>query len=474
MDSTKRTDGGTAAPVAPELRLDYRQLFVGTPQPMWIFDTETLAFLDVNDVAIRHYGYSRDEFLGMTIKAIRPSDGVPRLLAHLPKTRSEPTTTTTRWRHRKQDGSVIDVEITSFRVRFAGRPARLVMVNDVTERNEAQARNRYHAFLLGAITDAVVATDDAFVITSWNAAAERIYGWTADEVLGRPATEFIPSELSGIARSEMLRGLTETGRLSADAIQRHKNGDPIHVEIRAVALVDESGDKLGYVSVNRDITERIRAQDTIRGLLNAGVAAQEEERTRIARELHDDTGQALSAMIVGLKTMSETTTVEELRGRAADLRRLASRALDQIQRIARGLRPASLDAMGLETALEHLAIEVSHAFGIRVDVHCDAVGQRLSPAHEIALYRIAQESLTNVGRHAAAETASLVVQRDAGRVRLIVEDDGRGFEPSVETSGRFGLQGMRERVALLGGSITVESAPGKGTAVSVSLPVEAR
>jgi signal transduction histidine kinase len=164
--------------------------------------------------------------------------------------------------------------------------------------------------------------------------------------------------------------------------------------------------------------------------------------------------------------------MEEVRVKAAELRAHAARALDEIRRIARGLRPVTLDELGLPAALERLAIEFAQTSGIAVDVHCSGLdGERLPRSVEIALYRIAQESLTNAGKHAAARTASIVVQRAPNRIILIVEDDGRGFDPSTTPAcGGFGLQGIRERVALLGGSVTVESVQGRGTTVFVGLP----
>lgn len=472
-EPTTGTRARRSVPVSSELRLDYHQLFAGTPHPMWIFDIETLAFLDVNEVAVRHYGYSKDEFLRMTIKDIRPLEALPRLLAHLPTTRDEPSPEATRWHHRKKDGTVIAVEVNSILLSFAGRPARLVMANDVTEQDNAEAQNRYHAFLLAAITDAVVATDDNLVIKSWNAAAERVYGWKADEVLGRPTHEVIPGEFSDLDRSEAIRWLVDAGRLSGEVTQRRKNGERIHVEVRAVALVDQSGRRIGYVAVNRDITERRRAENTIRALLNAVVAAQEEERSRIARELHDDTAQALTSMIMKLRAMTEAQSLEEVKLSATELRTHAARALDEIQRIARGLRPATLDALGLEAALERLAIEFTQSSKISVDVQCIGLeGKRLPPSVEITLYRIAQESMTNVGKHAAAKTASIVVHRTAARAVLIVEDDGCGFDPSkTSPCGGFGLLGIRERVALMGGTLAIESAHGTGTTVAISIPI---
>jgi PAS domain S-box-containing protein len=458
-------------PVPPrEVLFDFEGLFEFNPQPMWIFDLETLAFLEVNDAAIGHYGFSRDEFLHMTIKDIRPVLEVPRLLGHLERTVDNPRPYTSCWRHQKKDGTVIDSEVTWLKVVFSGRPAKVAIASDVTERKRTEAQSGYHSFLLATITDAVVACDVDFVLTGWNPAAETTYGWKAAEVLGRPAADFIVED-AACDWNERIRELVEKGRMCVEATHVRRNGARLRVEARATALTAASGDRVGYVSVNRDITERRRSEDVVRALLKQVVGAQEEERRRVARELHDDAAQTLAALLVKLRAVEEAGSVAT--AAANDLRVHVARALDGVQRIAKGLRPPALDDMGLAEALDRLGMDLAETHGLRVDTLAQLGEQRLPATVETTLYRIAQEALANVRKHACAKTVSIVIRRAPARVVLIIEDDGQGFDADRNTSTEhLGLLGMRERAALLGGTLLVESTPGSGTRIRVGIPAE--
>jgi PAS domain S-box-containing protein len=222
-------------------------------------------------------------------------------------------------------------------------------------------------------------------------------------------------------------------------------------------------------------------EEEVRGeLLERLLWAQEEERRRIARELHDEAGQDLTSLLLRLRALEDSRSLREAVSRAARLRGLAARTIDGLGRLARGLRPGVLESLGLRPALERLADE--HAAALRVPVTVDATGfgrARPSPEVETAIYRIAQEALANAGRHARAHRLEMLLARERDRVRLVVRDDGRGFdtEAALRSSvrrGRLGLQGMRERVLMLGGSLSVLSQRGKGTTVSVTVPAAGR
>lgn len=229
------------------------------------------------------------------------------------------------------------------------------------------------------------------------------------------------------------------------------------------------------------MAERLARMHEIRTrLLEKVMTAQEEERRRIARELHDETGQSLTSLAVGLTMIADAPDLEAARARAAELRGLAARTLEEVHNLARGLRPSVLDDLGLLPALERYLKELSASRGIAVDLHARGLdGGRLPAPVEIAIYRIVQEALTNTAKHAEASAVSVILERLDESVRAIVEDDGRGFDVDVVLAGgeverHLGLHGMRERAALLGGSLTVESAPGRGTTVFGEVPLEPR
>jgi signal transduction histidine kinase len=225
--------------------------------------------------------------------------------------------------------------------------------------------------------------------------------------------------------------------------------------------------------IANDITEKRRADARARQLVDALVNAEQAERERIARELHDDTSQSLASLLLELRSVEAAPSLEIAQAAAIELRARVSRTLDGVRRLARGLRPAALVGIGLDLALRRLADEVSQLHGIRVDVaaHAEHVSDLSSPV-EIALYRIAQEALANAVRHAGATAVSLVLCRTADELRMIVEDDGRGFDvSSTETDEHLGLIGIRDRTQLLGGELTVDSAPGFGSTLCVAIPI---
>ncbi len=437
-----------------EAQADLRRLFEESGHPMWIH--QDLKVVAVNQAALLHYGYARDEFLALTVGDLAVTD--------------EPNEFS---KHRKKDGALIDVKVTSFEVTFRGRPASLNAMVDVTDRRRPEAQAGYLDLVLATVTDAVITCDETFVLTGWNGAAETIFGRPADEVLGQPLALIFRTGFVEAERAVALHTLVETGSFRGELTYERDDGRRVHLESRVASILDGDGRRIGYVSTSRDITERHYADEAVRSLLKEVLTAQEVERRRIARELHDETAQALTSLLVGLRSIEESRDLPQALSGTSGLRRLVSAALEGVKRISRGLRPSVLDNLGLQEALERLGQEVSRANGFVVDV--DATGPRLPRlpgAVEIALYRVVQEALTNAGKHASPKSVSVLIHRNPNEVRLVIEDDGRGFDPSEPLSdGQVGLVGIRERTHLVGGSVTVESSPGRGTTICVSVPL---
>lgn len=209
---------------------------------------------------------------------------------------------------------------------------------------------------------------------------------------------------------------------------------------------------------------RVRAEaDGLRRV----VEAQEAERTRVARELHDESGQILTSLAVRLRALEEDAPDGPLRERIAELRRSLSEASAGLRQLATRLRPAALDQRGLSDAIEEQAAMLRRG-GIGVEVQLAESAGEIPGEVQVALFRVVQEALTNVARHSGARNVSVVMSIQRGRIRLVVEDDGRGFDADGVGS-RLGLAGIRERVELLGGTLRIESSPGQGTAVNVDL-----
>ncbi|HET9214781.1 MAG TPA: GAF domain-containing sensor histidine kinase [Gaiellaceae bacterium] len=218
-------------------------------------------------------------------------------------------------------------------------------------------------------------------------------------------------------------------------------------------------------AVALDLSTRV-ARDALRRV----VEGQELERRRLARELHDETGQALTSIILGLKSLETARGEEEVRSAVAELRELVVATLEDVRRLAVELRPKALDDFGLEAALQRLTESFAEQTGIAVDLE-SRLPRRLPSDLETVLYRIVQEALTNVVKHARAERVSVVLQSRDGRVTAVIEDDGRGFEPDQVREEGLGLLGMRERLSLVDGTLLVESRRGAGTTLVAEVPL---
>lgn len=218
--------------------------------------------------------------------------------------------------------------------------------------------------------------------------------------------------------------------------------------------------------------EQMRAQ-----YVHRVIAAQEDERKRIARELHDSTSQTLTSLLIGLRTLSDTCDQPEIRQRAEDLRAVAGTALNEVHTIALQLRPSVLDDVGLPEAIKRHIADCQKRHSLNIDLALTGFDDhRLPPTLETALYRITQEALTNIIRHADAATASIFIERSPNKVLAIIDDDGKGFDPEKLAhkeyqEGHLGLYGIRERAELLSGHLVIESSIGAGTSLYIEFPI---
>ena len=260
---------------------------------------------------------------------------------------------------------------------------------------------------------------------------------------------------------------------------RAGDGTPVPVSLTLAPLrLAGSAGASGVIGVVVDATER-RQQDELRTrLIEQVMAAQDEERRRIARELHDETGQSLTALLVGLRTIEEARTRSEAGELAQRLREIVAQTLEDVGRLSRGLHPSILDDVGLAAAVTRQVQDLAHLHGVAVDVRIEGLDREpLPPLLQTTVYRVLQEALTNVAKHAAARSVSVGLVRNEATVELRVRDDGIGFDQTARAGAaagdrrRLGLQGMRERAALLGGSVDVESPPGAGTTITAHFPV---
>jgi two-component system sensor histidine kinase UhpB len=248
-----------------------------------------------------------------------------------------------------------------------------------------------------------------------------------------------------------------------DQIEAIDPAEPTPLELRRSDPVEEI-DRLA--SSFHNLLERIEDERRRSGQL--AMRAQEEERRRLARDLHDEVNQALTAILLRLEALAQETPPERA-PEVIELKRLVNQAMDELLNLARQLRPSALDDHGLVAALETQMKRFSARTGIEARMDTGGEPDKVAEVVQTAIYRVAQEALTNVTRHAGATVVELVVAQTNGEVELRVSDDGRGFDPAVRGGG-LGLVGMAERARLVGGELDVRSAPGGGTTITLRVP----
>jgi signal transduction histidine kinase len=288
-------------------------------------------------------------------------------------------------------------------------------------------------------------------------------------------------------RSERIDSLLEDPEVDQDVTRRLGASTGLYVPLisreRPIGVLvahDKMGPDPRFTSADLRLAEQFANRAAIavdlsrrvaRDALRRVVSGQELERRRLARELHDETGQALTSILLGLRAVEEAGSPDEMSTAASNLRELVVGTLQDVRRLAVQLRPKALDDFGLVAAVEHLVQTFSEATAIRVDLEAQLGEGRLPAEVETTLYRIVQEALTNIVKHAEATRVSILLVRRSGSAMVVIEDDGQGFDPAELREDGMGIMGMRERVELHEGRLTVESTPGSGATLVAEVPL---
>jgi len=334
----------------------YRLFFETNPLACWILDGGTDSILAVNEAAVQMYGYERSEFMNLTTRAIIDEAGTRSLVNFAS---NPPLSQAAVQKHKRKDGTFLDVEVFWSPLRIAGRNARLAIVQDITEKRKRESAQREE-------------------------------------------------------------------------------------EVRELLL------------------ERV-------------LQAQEDERRRIARELHDEAGQLMTSLLVGLRAINDAQRLSQVKQQTKRLRKITSDTITELGRMARGLHSGLLEDLGLQEALRRLVDDFSSAHKIRVDFDFGSPGfQKHQSSGQLGIYRIVQEALTNVARHSKAKKVTINFAWKEPTLRLTIQDDGEGFEMKNlmrNPSDHLGIEGMRQRACMLGGTLEMASQLRKGTQIAVFLPL---
>ena len=479
-------------------REQQRSFFDAIPYPVWVFDWETLAIKDVNQSAIASYGYSRKEFLLLTIKDLRPSEDVPALLEHI---RNSPNGagTTGIWRHRKKDGAIIDVEVTTGVVQFDHRDARLAIAANITQRKQMEEALRESdeklRLLVGGVQEyAILMLDLEGRVTTWNEGAERIKGYRAEEIIGQHFSKFYTPEAAALGKPALeLKKAAEQGRFEEEGWRVRKDGSRFWASVVVTPLRDRTGQLRGFAKVTRDITERKRIEEQLerqRSELtrsNIELIAANKELEAFSYSVSHDLRAPLRSIdgfsLALLEDYEEKLDAEGKdnlhRVRAATQRMgvLIDDLLDlsRVTRAGMKVQKVDLSVMGRAVAAE---LKNSQP-GRRTEFH---IQEGLEAHADSNLMRIALENLLENGWKFTSKRESACIEfgqtNNNGSRVYFVRDDGAGFDSARATRlfGAFqrfhdkndfpgtgvGLATVQRIVQRHGGRIWAESVPGKG------------
>ena len=502
----------------------YRQMFEDNASIAYMLDPDTGMIIDANAAASAFWGYSPDELREMNIADINlsPTEEIQEGLQSQAEAGSAGQY---YYQHRLKNGDIRDVEIYRTVLSHQGRTYIHCITHDITHRRQAEmalreSQAKLHAIIETAL-DAVVQMDEQGVVIDWNTRAEKTFGWTRAEAVGQPLIGLIiPGPLHEAYREGMQRfvegdeGAVRHSQFEIDAL--NKAGGELTIEVAMTTLISEGG-KVEYCAFMHDISDRKRTELALRRArtdlenrvfertaelvrtnrrLNAEIAERtsaqealqqsqemlrqlvvhqdrirENERRRIAREIHDELGQHLLVLRIDVSMLGKGGTEHpKLQERVDAILQQIDTTMKSVRAIINNLRPAVLD-LGLYAALEWQAEEFQRRSGITCVLEADDEDLELDDSISTVVFRILQEALTNVMRHAKASRVNIKVERDNGRLTMTVADNGIGIEQAQKSDQKsFGLVGIRERLHILGGELAVHSSP-SGTVLTVSLPI---
>ncbi len=355
------------------------------------------------------------------------------------------------------------------------------VVRDITERKAVEAKlqesQRRQQAILDNISDPAWLRDEQGRFLDCNEAFARVYGQAREEIIGQTLFGLAPKGAEQRSREDQ-----EVMAWRRPAVYEHHvvaaDGSTRWFETVKSPVLDGQGRPIGTVGIAHDVTDRKRTEEDLRTTQRRIIEAQEAERWRVARELHDGVNQIIASAKMRLRKVVDSGTNSfspASREILARCDRLLIQALEENRRIARNLRPVELDELGFTEATRNLCREVQSQTQLTIDCRISGLDRRLPPAVELGLFRIVQEALSNVQKHAKAETVSVAITLVDRFLVLKIQDDGRGFGPPISTSARsrrrgLGLTNMRERAMALGGTCEVRSGAKQGTTITVRLP----
>ena len=467
---------------------NYRVLFESTMDGLVVIDAATMRGVLANQSAARMYGLdSSSQVEGADpLDYVHPDDR-ERLIAAVREGVLEKDLREVReFRTVSRDGREIWVSGVGARVEYQGRPAALFSFIDITERRRMEDALRQNEqelrLMFESVTEGITVTDLRGIVTDVNPTAIRMHRFrNKNEVVGTSVFELIVPRDRTKARTNMRKTLEQGSIADVEYAMVRADGSEFPAEWGASVLNDASGRTVGFIAVTKDITERREAEERLRdyrqqlrSLASRLSLVEERERRRLAADLHDRIGQTLAVINLKLGALREPASTEDLDRQLGEIRAHVEQVIGDTRSLTFELSPPVLYELGLEAALEWLVEQFQKRHRIPCELKDDGRAKPLGDDVRAMLFRAASELLLNVAKHAHAHAVGVSVRRLAHEVRVTVEDDGVGFDPSGagDRSRGFGLFNIRERLEQIGGRVDIKSRPGRGTRVTMVAPLK--
>jgi PAS domain S-box-containing protein len=460
-----------------ELRAIYDGMFDG----LIILDIASKRVVKVNPSICRMLGYSEEELCSMSLADFHPPAEIPRALQRIEARVEGAFTGRATAPVLRKDGNVLIVDITSNILEYRGRPCLAGFFRDMTVQRRAAedlraSEERFRVAFEEAPVGIIMVIANG-MLTRVNRTFCQLSGYTEDELIGMSIFDLTyPDDRT---HSEALSRRLLAGEIPSFAMDKRylkKDGGHFWAQISAAAIHDREGRVLFALGIIEDLTERKKAQEAVERehrSLEHMLQASDHERRLIAYDIHDGLAQELAGTIMQLQMYAharETSPHDAAKPFDAAIKMLEA-SYAECRRLISGVRPPILDEFGVAAAVAHLVYDPSYDQGLRVQLRNRVRFKRLAPIVENVIYRIVQEGLTNARNHSKSRNVLVSLVQRGDRLRVKIRDWGVGFDPTTSHKNRFGIEGIRQRARLMGGTCSIKSKPGKGTRILVELPV---